>query len=121
MTTVREQAKQEALKKLEGRKSLRDGMTSEQLDFLANYNGPIEVGAVTNAHPHHTSEYVEWMAGVWKENSERQQCNVAFDFLSPHNGEYWYKCTTCGAKDWFARYDLPSSNEPIKGCKNSDL
>lgn len=23
-------------------------------------------------------------------------CNVEFDFLSPHNGEYWYKCSVCG-------------------------
>lgn len=44
------------------------------------------------------------------------KCNVIFDYSSPHNGEYWYKCTTCGASDWVARYDKFERNEPIKGC-----
>lgn len=48
-------------------------MTSEQLDFLANCDGPIEVGAVATAHPHSSKEYVEWMAKVWKANDERNK------------------------------------------------
>lgn len=30
--------------------------------------------------------------------------NLIFDGLSPHNGEYWYKCSICGQKDWIASY-----------------
>lgn len=30
--------------------------------------------------------------------------NWVFKFLSPHNGEYWYECTKCGAMDWIASY-----------------
>jgi hypothetical protein len=44
-------------------------------------------------------------------------CNVVFDFVSPHNGEYWYKCTTCGAQDWCAYYDKFERNEPLRDCK----
>ena len=44
------------------------------------------------------------------------KCNVAFDYLSEHNGEYWYKCTTCGKSDWFSRSVKPDPNQPIKGC-----
>lgn len=69
MSKIRKQAKQEALKKLEGRKSLRDGMTTEQSDFVANYDGPIVIGTYENTHPHSTREYVEWMAKVWKANA----------------------------------------------------
>ena len=43
-------------------------------------------------------------------------CNVIFDFHSPHNNEYWFKCTHCGARDWFAYYDKPESDRPIKNC-----
>lgn len=46
------------------------------------------------------------------------KCDVVYDFVSPHNGEYWYKCKTCGATDWFAYYDTPERDEPIRGCKN---
>jgi hypothetical protein len=44
-------------------------------------------------------------------------CNIKFDFVSKHNGEYWYYCTHCGAKDWFAYYDKPASDKPIGDCK----
>lgn len=73
MTTIRDQAKEEALKKLEGRKSLHETMTDEQKDFFANYDGPIEIGISETIHPHSTKEYVEWMAGVWKANDERNK------------------------------------------------
>ena len=43
-------------------------------------------------------------------------CNVVFDHLSDHNGEYWYECTTCGKRDWFSRFVKPDPNQPIKGC-----
>ncbi len=29
---------------------------------------------------------------------------IVFDGLSPHNGEYWYKCVKCGKSDWIASY-----------------
>lgn len=44
-------------------------------------------------------------------------CNVVYDYCSPHNGEYWYKCTTCGATDWCAYYDKFERDEPLRGCK----
>lgn len=46
-------------------------------------------------------------------------CNVEFTFVSPHNGEYWFKCKDCGATDWFAYYDVKTvkSDNPIRGCK----
>jgi hypothetical protein len=47
-------------------------------------------------------------------------CNIIFDYISPHNNEYWYKCTTCGAKDWFAYYDKPKANSPFKDCHKDD-
>ncbi len=43
-------------------------------------------------------------------------CNIIFDYVYPHNNEHWYKCTTCGATDWFAYYDTPAHDKPIKGC-----
>jgi hypothetical protein len=43
-------------------------------------------------------------------------CNIVFDFVSPHNNEHWYRCTTCGATDWFAYYGRPAHDKPIKGC-----
>jgi hypothetical protein len=37
--------------------------------------------------------------------------NIVEDGLSPHNGEYWYKCTKCGKSDWIAFYgDLRQLN-----------
>jgi hypothetical protein len=30
--------------------------------------------------------------------------NIVDNGLSPHNGEYWYKCTKCGKSDWIASY-----------------
>lgn len=45
------------------------------------------------------------------------KCDVVFEYCSPHNGEYWYKCKTCGA--WFAYYDTPERDEPIRGCKKN--
>jgi hypothetical protein len=48
-------------------------------------------------------------------------CHVTFDFLSDHNGEYWYKCDTCGARDWFGRSASPRSDNPLEGCQAKDL
>jgi hypothetical protein len=44
-------------------------------------------------------------------------CNLEFDFLSPHNGEYWYECTTCGETDWFAYYNRPKKTDSLNTCK----
>jgi hypothetical protein len=41
-----------------------------------------------------------------------------FDGLSRHNGEYWYKCTKCGASDWIASYGTQDQLMPKK-CKPS--
>lgn len=43
-------------------------------------------------------------------------CNIVFDFHSPHNNEYWYHCTKCGATDWFSYYNKPAPDKPIDGC-----
>jgi hypothetical protein len=53
------------------------------------------------------------------EKDSHMGCNVLFDFHSPHNNEYWFKCTTCGATDWFSHYDQNNVEEdrPIRGCK----
>ena len=48
-----------------------------------------------------------------------KKCDVVFEYCSPHNGEYWYKCKTCGATDWFAYYDTPERYEPIRGCNST--
>lgn len=45
-------------------------------------------------------------------------CNLEFDFHSPHNNEYWYRCTTCGETDWFAYYGRPKNTDPLRTCKN---
>jgi hypothetical protein len=50
---------------------------------------------------------------------EKPKCNVVFDFLSPHNGEYWYVCKTCGTRDWCAYYDKFENDEPLRGCKGA--
>ncbi len=47
-------------------------------------------------------------------------CNIKFDYVSPHNNEHWYKCTTCGAKDWFAYYDKPKNNSPLTRCRKDN-
>jgi hypothetical protein len=44
-------------------------------------------------------------------------CNLVFDFHSPHNNEYWYKCTTCGETDWFAYYNRPKKTDSLNTCK----
>jgi len=44
-------------------------------------------------------------------------CNLQFDFHSPHNNEYWYRCTTCGEKDWFAYYSKPKKTDALRSCK----
>lgn len=45
-----------------------------------------------------------------------------YDGLSPHNGEYWYKCTKCGATDWIASYGTIDQLTP-KTCitKSKDV
>jgi hypothetical protein len=53
---------------------------------------------------------------------KKKKCDVVFDFHSPHNNEYWYKCNTCGATDWFAYYhrDKVKRDEPLKDCEMRD-
>ena len=48
-------------------------------------------------------------------------CRVTFDFVSDHNGEYWYKCDTCGAREWFGRSASPRSDHPLEGCGAKDV
>jgi len=43
-------------------------------------------------------------------------CNIVFDYVDSHKSEYWYKCTHCSARDWFAHYGRPAVNTPIDGC-----
>jgi hypothetical protein len=47
-------------------------------------------------------------------------CNIVFDYLNEHNGEYWYKCTTCGAREWFGRHSKPYTNTKLTNCRASD-
>lgn len=35
---------------------------------------------------------------------KKSEHKIVDDGLSPHNGEYWYKCAYCGKKDWIASY-----------------
>jgi bifunctional NMN adenylyltransferase/nudix hydrolase len=43
---------------------------------------------------------------------------VKFDFVDRHKGEYWHKCSECGATDWFADYNRPSNlNDCLPTCK----
>lgn len=30
--------------------------------------------------------------------------SIKFGGCSPHNGEYWHSCQSCGASDWIANY-----------------
>jgi len=39
-----------------------------------------------------------------------------FEYCHPHNGEYWYKCSICGASDWIANYGTVDQLDP-KECK----
>lgn len=39
------------------------------------------------------------------------------DGVSIHNGEYWYRCTKCGTKDWIASYGTLDQLRPIE-CTN---
>lgn len=48
-------------------------------------------------------------------------CNIIFDFVSPHNGEYWYKCTTCGASDWFGRNATVYADSPLRDCVENSV
>lgn len=48
-----------------------------------------------------------------------KKCNWVEDGLSPHNGEYWYKCKTCGATDWIASYGTMSQLNGGKKCKQA--
>jgi hypothetical protein len=34
------------------------------------------------------------------------------DGVSSHNGEYWYRCLKCGAKDWIASYGTEDQLRP---------
>ena len=48
-------------------------------------------------------------------------CNIVFDYIHPHNGEYWFKCSECGARDWYGRGVAPVQTLPIKGCVNNQI
>lgn len=44
---------------------------------------------------------------------------IEYNGLSPHNGEYWYKCKLCGKSDWIASYGtLDQLNFYNKECIN---
>lgn len=61
-------------------------------------------------------EYEECKRSDCDRCPKKNDCNVVFDGISKHNGEYWYKCTTCGKSDWCASYDKFEQNEPLKDC-----
>ena len=61
-------------------------------------------------------EYEECEKSDCMRRPKTNDCNVVFDFLSNHNGEYWYRCLTCGRTDWCAYYDKFEPNEPLKDC-----
>lgn len=61
-------------------------------------------------------EYTECEKLDCDRRPKKNDCNVVFDGLSAHNGEYWYRCTTCGKTDWCAYYDEFEKNEPLKDC-----
>lgn len=58
------------------------------------------------------------MAAKRKTQAVKHRHDVQFDGLSPHNGEYWYKCVRCGVSDWVAGYSDPPTFED-KPCKNT--
>ena len=62
-------------------------------------------------------EYEECEDPTCNRRPKKNDCNVVPDGVSKHNGEYWYKCLTCGRTDWCAYYDKFEKNEPLKDCK----
>lgn len=62
-----------------------------------------------------------YACGVTLPPKPKGDCDVVFDFLSPHNGEYWFKCKTCGASDWCGRHDKFEQHEPLKDCKGTRM
>ncbi len=43
-------------------------------------------------------------------------CNIHFDYISPTGGEYWYRCLTCGAQEWFV--EPLNDTSPLQNCKD---
>ena len=35
---------------------------------------------------------------------KKTEHDIVADGVSSHNGEYWYRCTKCGMRDWIASY-----------------
>ena len=53
---------------------------------------------------------------LFTDEAKEETCNLEYMYCHPHNGEYWYRCTTCGATDWFARYNLPEKTHQLTEC-----
>lgn len=68
------------------------------------------------------SQLINLTAYAWNEHLRIKMNNEhdwKFDGCHPHNGEYWYHCTKCGAKDWIASYGTKDQLMP-KECENKN-
>lgn len=43
------------------------------------------------------------------------KCDVVYDYTDIHKGEHWYRCNSCGAKDWFRG----ASDKYFANCVNT--
>lgn len=66
-------------------------------------------------------EYNECSDPTCTQQTKKNDCNVVPDGVSKHNGEYWYKCLTCGRTDWCAYYSKFENNEPLLDCKGKHI
>lgn len=49
-------------------------------------------------------------------------CSYVSNGVNKHRGEYWWKCTVCGATDWISYYSEPwSEGEPMRDCKEKKM
>lgn len=62
------------------------------------------------------SEYADCEQLYCSRRLKKNDCDIVFDFVSGHNGEYYYKCTVCGKYDWCSSYDKFEKNEPLGDC-----
>ena len=45
-----------------------------------------------------------------------RECSIKFLYCDDHRGEYWWKCETCGTREWFARGIKPKE---LTKCPNN--
>lgn len=48
-------------------------------------------------------------------------CKFVSDGVDMHKGDYWWKCTVCGAKDWTGYGERWPDGEPMKDCKEKRM